>query len=54
MSAPDYLAYTIPCPLNAGKLVQVVAFVCKWRQLAEREAAWQWRQYFQTRGVEGV
>ena len=53
MSAPDYLAYTIPCPLNAGKLVHVTAFVRKWRQLAEREAAWQWRQYFQTRGVEG-
>lgn len=53
MSAPDYLAYTIPCPLNAGKLVQVAAFVRKWRQLAGREAAWQWRQYFQTRGVEG-
>ena len=53
MSAPDYLAYTIPCPLNAGKLVQVAAFIRKWRQLAGREAAWQWKQYFQTRGIEG-
>ena len=53
MSAPDYLAYTIPCPLNASKLVQVAALVRKWRQLAEREAARQWRRYFQTRGVEG-
>ena len=23
---PDYLAYTVPCPLNAGKLAQVAAF----------------------------
>ena len=53
MSSPDYLAYTIPCQLNAGKLVQVVDYVRKWRQLAEREAAWQWKNYFQTRGVEG-
>ena len=53
MSAPDYLAYTIPCPLNAGKLIEVASFVRKWRQLAEREAAWQWRRYFQTRGLEG-
>ena len=53
MSAPDYLSYTIPSPLNAGKLIEVASFVRKWRQLAEREAAWQWRRYFQTRGLEG-
>lgn len=53
MSAPDYLAYTIACPVNEGKLEQVAAFVRKWRQLAEGEAAWQWRHYFQTRGIEG-
>jgi len=50
---PDYLAYTVPCPLNAGKLVQVVDYVRKWRLLAEREATWQWKNYFQNRGVEG-
>ena len=26
-STPDYLAYCVPCPLNAGKLAQVVDFV---------------------------
>ena len=52
-STPDYLAYTVPCPLNAGKLAQVVAFVEHWRDLAEREAAWQWRQFFETGGPTG-
>ena len=45
--SPDYLAYTVPCPLNAGKLAQVEAFVNRWRELAGREAAWQWQRFFQ-------
>ena len=52
-STPDYLAYCVPCPLNAGKLAQVVDFVEHWRDLAEREAAWQWRHFFETGGREG-
>jgi putative transposase len=52
-TSPDYLAYTVPCPLNAGKLAQVEAFVNHWRELAGREAAWQWQRFFQTRGVDG-
>ena len=52
-STPDYLAYCVPCPLNAGKLAQVVDFVEHWRDLAEREAAWQWRNFFETGGREG-
>ena len=51
--SPDYLAYTVPCPLNAGKLAQVEAFVNRWRELAGREAAWQWQRFFQTRAMEG-
>ena len=50
---PDYLAYTVPCPLNAGKLARVVDFVKHWRGLATREAAWQWRHFFTTGGGEG-
>ena len=50
---PDYLATTVPCPLNAGKLAQVVDFVDHWRRLAKREAAWQWRHFFTTGGGEG-
>jgi putative transposase len=50
---PDYLAYTVPCPLNAGKLARVVDFVKHWRGLATREAAWQWRHFFTTGGSEG-
>ena len=50
---PDYLAYTVPCPLNTVKLAQVEAFVNRWRELAGREAAWQWQRFFQTRGVNG-
>ena len=50
---PDYLAYTVPCPLNAGKMAQVVGFVDHWRGLAKREAAWQWRHFFTTGGGEG-
>lgn len=50
---PDYLAYTVPCPLNAGKLAQVVDSVDHWRDLAEREAAWQWRHFFETGGRQG-
>ena len=50
---PDYLAYTVPCPLNAGKLAQVVDFVNHWRGLATREAAWQWRHFFTTGGCDG-
>ena len=51
--SPDYLAYTVPCPLNAGKLAQVEALVDRWRALAGREAAWQWQRFFQTRAMEG-
>ena len=51
--SPDYLAYTVPCPLNAGKLAQVEAFVERWRKLAGREAAWQWQRFFQTRAMDG-
>jgi len=40
----------VPCPLNAGRLAEVVAYVVRWRQLAKREAAWQWRYFFETRG----
>ena len=52
-TSPDYLAYTVPCPLNAGKLAQVEAFVNRWRELAGREAAWQWQRFFQTRAMDG-
>ena len=50
---PDYLAYTVPCPLNAGKLQDVVALVTHWRGLAAREAAWQWQHFFTTGGSDG-
>ncbi len=50
---PDYLSYTVPCPLNAGKMKQVVAFVKHWMNLAEKEASWQWTHFFQTGGSEG-
>ena len=52
-TSPDYLAYTVPCPLNAVKLAQVEAFVNRWRKLAGREAAWQWQRFFQTRAMDG-
>ena len=45
---PDYLAYTVPCPLNAGKLQGVIALVEYWRALAAREVSWQWRYFFST------
>ena len=51
--SPGYLAYTVPCPLNAGKLQEVVALVAHWRDLAGREAAWQWRHFFTTCGSDG-
>ena len=54
MSSPDYLAYTVPCPLNSGKLAQVASFVKHWRALAARESAWQWRRFFETRGTKGL
>ena len=47
--SPEYRADHLACPLNAGKFAQVKALVLKMRQIAEREAALQWHQFYKGR-----
>lgn len=49
---PEYRTDHLACLLNAGKLDQVRKLVIRLRQVAGREAAWQWR-YFQEGGWKG-
>lgn len=45
--APEYRTDHLPCPLNAGKLVQVRDLVLALRRIAKQEAALQWQQFHQ-------